>query len=34
MTFVLIALGVAVLMALAKDQARTYTEPQTTRAEE
>ena len=34
MTFVLIALGVAILMAVAKDQARRYPEPQPYRDEE
>ena len=34
MTFVLIALGVVILMAVAKDQARRYPEPQEYRDEE
>ena len=34
MTFVLIALGVAILMVVAKDQARRYPEPQPYRDEE
>ena len=34
MTFVLIALGVAILMAVAKDRARRFPEPQKYRDEE
>ena len=34
MTFVLIALGVVILMVMAKDQARRYPEPQEYRDEE
>lgn len=34
MTFVLIALGVVILMVMAKDQARRYPEPQPYRDEE